>query len=70
MANGDYKNNKNSDVITKNELGLNILEGISKINDESNQNHCAIFIEDKTANSDKVLEVLEVLENQKQIEDR
>jgi hypothetical protein len=67
--NGDYKDKAKSNKITKSEQILDILDRISKNNDENNQNSSAILIEDKTKGSVKVLEVLEVLEDQKKFED-
>src|SRR6476646_10684595 len=55
--------------MNKNEQKQDVLEGISNNNDENYQNNSINPVEDKSRDSNKVLEPLEVLENEKQIVD-
>ena len=67
--NGIYDDNIKSNKITKCKHDLKKLEGNSESDNENKQNKSTNLIENNATSSDKVLEVLEVLEDEKQLKD-
>ena len=67
--NAHYSNKIKDTIITKSEQEVKEYEENSEYNNENSESKSTLLIEDKTVSSDKVLEPLEVLVDEKQLKD-